>query len=76
MAEHSEGSVGEKMACCQGDLPKMKRLAGVLKTKFTNSTSGAANSISRLQRDWEDLELSARIADKMVAIRRSHEEVL
>ena len=47
-----------------------------METKFTNSCGGAATSLSRLQRNLGDTDLSARVTAKMVAIRRNHEDVL
>ena len=76
MAESTDGTIEQKMAGCNDDLPNMKRLAGVLKTKFTNSCIDAASILSRLQRNLDDAELSARATAQMVAVRRFREDVL
>ena len=76
MAASSEGLIEQKMAACEDDLPKMKRLAGVWKTKFSNICTGAATSIDRLHRNLGDTDLCARVAAKMLEILRNHEDVL
>ena len=76
MAESTDGTIEQKMAGCNDDLPKMKRLAGILKTKFTNSCGDTASILSRLQRNLDDGDLSARAMAQMVAIRRFREAVL
>ena len=55
MVENTD-DIEQKMTGCNDNLPKMKRLAGILKTKFTNGCGDAASILSRLQRNLDDGE--------------------
>ena len=76
MAESTNDSIEQKMAELDDDLSKMKKLAVILKMKFTNREGDAARLLSCLQRNLDDCELAARATQEMSQIRRFREDVL
>ena len=74
-AEHND-DIEQKMAELEGDLAKMKKLAGVLKMKFTNREGDAARLLSRLSRNLEDGDLASRAAQEMARLRTLRDDVM
>ena len=64
MAEHND-DIEQKMDEFEGDLPKMKKMAAILKMKFTNREEDVARLLSRLSRNLDDGGLAARAAQEM-----------
>ena len=74
-AEHND-DIEQKMAEFEGDLPKMKKLAGILKMKFTNREGDAARLLSRLSRNLDDGDLASRAAQEMARLRIFRDDVM
>ena len=66
----------EKLRGCEDDLPKLKRLAAVWKTKFSNSCNGVDGTIDRLRRNLGDFDLCDRLNTRIREIRGCYEDLM
>ena len=75
MAAGYNDDIEQKMLACE-DLPKQKKMAGILKMKFTNREVDAARLIDRLANNLDDTDLATRAAQDMERLRITRDAVL
>ena len=68
--------VEQKLRACEDNLSKLKRLARVWKTKFSNSCVGIAGTVDRLRRNIGEHDLCDRLNTRIGEIRGNYENCM